>query len=73
MSFKWSTAFIQPGPSHSNQRKMLRRGIGPQSVGSYDPSIEVEVAKLMEETLKVYPILPFRSTWICFLLRMYTD
>ncbi|PVF97331.1 cytochrome P450 [Serendipita vermifera] len=47
MSFKWSTSFIQPGPSHSNQRKMLRRGIGPQRVGSYDPSIEFEVAKLM--------------------------
>ncbi|PVF97330.1 cytochrome P450 [Serendipita vermifera] len=49
MKFGWSTAFIQPGPSHSNQRKMLRRGIGPQRVGSYDPTIESEVAKFMQE------------------------
>ncbi|PVF97327.1 cytochrome P450 [Serendipita vermifera] len=49
MDLGWSTAFIQPGPHHSNQRKMLRRGIGPQRIGSYDSLIETAVAKLMAE------------------------
>jgi cytochrome P450 len=49
MAFGWGTPFLQPGPHHSNQRKMLRRGIGPQRVGSYDPIIESEIAKLMTE------------------------
>ncbi|KIM28343.1 hypothetical protein M408DRAFT_329443 [Serendipita vermifera MAFF 305830] len=47
MKWQWSTAFIQPGPSHSNQRKMLRRGIGPQRVGSHTPNIEKNTGKLM--------------------------
>lgn len=38
---------MEPSISHSNQRKMIRRGIGPQRIKSYDPSIESEVAKLM--------------------------
>ncbi|KIM28311.1 hypothetical protein M408DRAFT_329417 [Serendipita vermifera MAFF 305830] len=47
MGFQWDLAFIQPGPNHSNQRKMLRRGIGPQRVGSHDQTIEKNVTKLM--------------------------
>ncbi|KIM19583.1 hypothetical protein M408DRAFT_31100 [Serendipita vermifera MAFF 305830] len=47
MGIHWSTAVIQPGLPHSAQRKMLRRGIGPQRVGSHDPIIEKNVAKLM--------------------------
>ncbi|KIM28320.1 hypothetical protein M408DRAFT_23723 [Serendipita vermifera MAFF 305830] len=47
MGIQWSTVVIQPGPHHSNQRKMLRRGIGPQRVRSHDPIIEKNVAELM--------------------------
>ncbi|PVF97328.1 cytochrome P450 [Serendipita vermifera] len=49
MDFKWNVAFIQPGTNHSTQRKMLRRGVGPQRVASYDPAIESETVRLMEE------------------------
>ncbi|KIM20898.1 hypothetical protein M408DRAFT_41311, partial [Serendipita vermifera MAFF 305830] len=34
MGNQWNPAFIQPGHHHANQRKMLRRGLGPQRVGS---------------------------------------
>jgi hypothetical protein len=37
---------LQPGSHLSNQRKMLRRAIGPQRVGSHDSRIESDVAKL---------------------------
>lgn len=47
MGWDWDLAFIQPGPHHSNQRKMLRRVIGPQTVGQHDPLIESTVAKFM--------------------------
>lgn len=47
MGWEWEMPLLQPGPSHSNQRKMLRRAIGPQRVGSHDPRIELEVAKLI--------------------------
>ncbi|KIM28319.1 hypothetical protein M408DRAFT_69838 [Serendipita vermifera MAFF 305830] len=47
MGNQWSPAFIQPGPDHSNQRKMLRRGLGPQRVGSHDQTIEKNVTQLM--------------------------
>jgi hypothetical protein len=49
MELFWNTSLIQPTFSHSNQRKMLRRGIGPQRVGSHDPLIESEVARSMSE------------------------
>jgi cytochrome P450 len=47
MGWKWLTTLLQPGPNHLSQRKMLRRAIGPQRVGSHDPLIESDVAKLM--------------------------
>ncbi|KIM28312.1 hypothetical protein M408DRAFT_329418 [Serendipita vermifera MAFF 305830] len=47
MRIKWLTSLIQPGLHHSNQRKMLRRGIGPQRVGSHDSIIESNASKLM--------------------------
>ncbi|KIM28318.1 hypothetical protein M408DRAFT_329423 [Serendipita vermifera MAFF 305830] len=47
MGFQWSPVLAQPGLHHSNQRKMLRRGIGPQRVGSHDPIIEKNITKLM--------------------------
>jgi cytochrome P450 len=49
MGWPWSLAFIDPGPSHSNQRKMLRRGIGPQRLGDHNPIVERTTAKLMSE------------------------
>lgn len=52
MGIQWSTVVIQPGPHHSNQRKMLRRGIGPQRVGSHDSIIEKNASKLMIELQK---------------------
>ncbi|PVF92948.1 cytochrome P450 [Serendipita vermifera] len=47
MGWHWCLGFIQPGPNHSNQRKMLRKSIGPQRVSSYNTVIEAEVARLM--------------------------
>ncbi|KIM28309.1 hypothetical protein M408DRAFT_23713 [Serendipita vermifera MAFF 305830] len=47
MGFQWAFTFLQPGFRHSTQRKMLRRGIGPQRVGSHDQTIEKNVTKLM--------------------------
>lgn len=47
MGWQWSLAFIDPGPSHSNQRKMLRKGIGPQRIGSHNHLIEGITAKSM--------------------------
>jgi hypothetical protein len=49
MGWQWGLAFLQPGTSHTNQRKMLRRGIGPQRLGGHNPIIERITAKLMLE------------------------
>lgn len=49
MGWGWDLVFLQPGPSHSSQRKILRRAVGPQSVGSHDPVIEATVMKFMNE------------------------
>jgi cytochrome P450 len=49
MGWKWRLALLDSGPSHSNQRKMLRKGIGPQRLGGHNPIIERITAKLMLE------------------------
>ncbi|PVF93563.1 cytochrome P450 [Serendipita vermifera] len=49
MELSWNLALIQPTAHHSNQRKMLRKAIGPQRIGSHDPLIECEVGKLVHE------------------------
>jgi cytochrome P450 len=49
MGWDWMLAFIQPTSHHANQRKMLRRTIGPQEVAAHDTLIESAVAKLMPE------------------------
>jgi hypothetical protein len=41
--------FLQPGPHLIEQRKMLRRGIGPQRVGSHSENVEKNTTKLMLE------------------------
>jgi hypothetical protein len=45
MDWGWSIGGLQPGPTHSNQRKMLRKSIGPQRISSYFDTIESEMAK----------------------------
>ena len=47
MGMHWVLAHIQPGPYFSEQRKMLRRGIGPQRVGSHNEKIEKHTTQLM--------------------------
>ena len=49
MGLDWILAFLQPGHPLSEQRKMLRRGIGPQRIGSHSDKIEQNTAKLMLE------------------------
>ncbi|PVG01722.1 cytochrome P450 [Serendipita vermifera] len=46
MNWGWSIGGSQPGPSHSNQRRMLRRSIGSQHILSFSGMIETEMAKL---------------------------
>ncbi|PVF93569.1 cytochrome P450 [Serendipita vermifera] len=70
MGWHWLMAFIQPTSRHANQRRMLRRIIGPQGVSSHDILIEPAIAKLMPE-LAVYqgdPIPPIQSTLARMLL-----
>jgi cytochrome P450 len=45
----WKLAMLQPGNDLTNQKKILRRVIGPQAVGEYDGFIQSEVAKLLED------------------------
>ncbi|KIM23782.1 hypothetical protein M408DRAFT_250244 [Serendipita vermifera MAFF 305830] len=47
MGWHWGTTFQQPGPHHSIQRKLLRRGIGPQGIASHNTKIEDNANKLM--------------------------
>ncbi|KIM28307.1 hypothetical protein M408DRAFT_69816 [Serendipita vermifera MAFF 305830] len=47
MGMKWTTSSIQPGPAHSERRKMLRQVIGPQFVGSHDYVVEKHVNRLI--------------------------
>ncbi|PVF97367.1 cytochrome P450 [Serendipita vermifera] len=47
MEGEWGMGFMPPGAHHANQRKMLRRAIGPQRVGIHDSLIESEAVKLM--------------------------
>ena len=49
MGLDWTLAFRQPGHRLSEQRKMLRRGIGQQRVGSHNGKIERNTTKLMLE------------------------
>lgn len=71
MGLEWSTAFLQPGPSHSNQRKMLRKSIGPQRVTIYNTLIETEAAKLMLtlQTLKGDPARTIQNVVGCMVTK----
>ena len=58
MGWRWLPGFLEPGPSHSNQRKMLRRGIGPQRLGGHNPILERVTANLMLEMRDLKGDLP---------------
>ncbi|PVF92959.1 cytochrome P450 [Serendipita vermifera] len=62
MNLGWTTTLIQPGFHHSNQRKMMRRAIGPQRIETYNSSIELAVAELMVE-LETFRGNPKRSIY----------
>jgi hypothetical protein len=47
MGWHWALSLVQPGIHHSNQRKYLRRAIGPQGIASHETRIEIEVTKLI--------------------------
>ncbi|PVF93586.1 cytochrome P450 [Serendipita vermifera] len=47
IGWQWNMIFHQPSPQLFDQRKMLRRAIGPQRVGSHDPLIESVAAQLL--------------------------
>ncbi|PVF92950.1 cytochrome P450 [Serendipita vermifera] len=63
MGWVWSMAFMQPGHTHSLQRKMLRRSIGSQRVGSYNSLIEIEVTEFMA-VLADFEGNPVRTTQV---------
>ncbi|PVF97375.1 cytochrome P450 [Serendipita vermifera] len=47
IGWEWQLPLLQPNLHHSNQRKMLRKAVGPQRVGSHDPLIESDATKFM--------------------------
>jgi hypothetical protein len=47
MGFEWSLAFMNPGHTLLEQRKLLRRGIGPQRIANHNPLIEKATAEMM--------------------------
>ncbi|PVF98743.1 cytochrome P450 [Serendipita vermifera] len=46
MGWGWCAFFMQPDSHHLKQRKMMRRGIGPQGIGAHNSLFETEVTKL---------------------------
>ncbi|KAG8825362.1 hypothetical protein FRC19_011599 [Serendipita sp. 401] len=40
MKLGWLLSMIQPGIRHTNQRRMIRKAIGPAAIGSHDPHLE---------------------------------
>jgi hypothetical protein len=49
MGWHWRLAFMEPGPSHFSQKRMIRRGIGSQRLGDHTAVIEKNATKLMLE------------------------
>jgi hypothetical protein len=47
MGWEWNLAFMDPDPPVLEQRKLLRRGIGPQRIASHNPLIEKAAAEMM--------------------------
>lgn len=47
MDWKWGLPLRQADKNHQEMRKMLRRGIGPQRIGSHDELLEVCAKELI--------------------------
>jgi cytochrome P450 len=47
MSFGWLIAFLEPGPHHTERKKMVRKGLGPQRIGAHEEKVESNADKLM--------------------------
>lgn len=63
MGWGWSLAFLDPGHALLEQRKMLRRGIGPQRIASHNPQIEKTTSEIIVG-LKAFegdPMVPVRA------------
>ncbi|KAG8819985.1 hypothetical protein FRC17_010285, partial [Serendipita sp. 399] len=58
MGLYWSLAFMQPGVHHSNQRRMLRKAIGPARVSSHDSRIEQIANEMMLQLVEFKGYLP---------------
>jgi cytochrome P450 len=48
MNQSWFTILAQPGPTHTAQRKIMRKAMGTQVVSNYDGVLYQEVEKLLE-------------------------
>jgi cytochrome P450 len=44
----WKLATFQPGFKLTQQRKILRKAIGPQAVASYEEAIQSEIMTLLD-------------------------
>jgi cytochrome P450 len=51
MYHEWTPIFVQPGPTHTEQRKLLRKVIGPQTVHEYDRAIQASISDLIKVLL----------------------
>ncbi|PVF96180.1 cytochrome P450 [Serendipita vermifera] len=51
MYHEWTPIFAQPGRAHTQQRKLLRKAVGPQSVHEYDRIIQTSISNLLEKLL----------------------
>jgi cytochrome P450 len=47
MGFKWNPALREPDNVHQEIKKMLKKAVGPQRVGSHDPLLEDCTKELM--------------------------
>jgi cytochrome P450 len=48
MNHGWFTVGQQPGPAHTEQRKIMRKAMGPQVISKYDGMIYQEAEKLLK-------------------------
>ncbi|PVF96179.1 cytochrome P450 [Serendipita vermifera] len=51
MYFHWTPILVQPGLNHTEQRKPLRKAIGPQSVHEYDRIIQNGASNIIKALL----------------------
>ncbi|PVF96178.1 cytochrome P450 [Serendipita vermifera] len=60
MYHEWTPIFAQPGRDHTQQRKLFRQAIGPQSAHEYDRIIQISISNLLKTliTSEGDPFLP---------------